>query len=157
MRLAIAPIVTPSPTWAAFWPAKPPVLDAEAPRTVCDSASWKVVVPALKPSVLTLARLLAVTSSIVCWALSPLMAEYIERIMVVVLLAAASASSRRGPAEVRGSWDRDREKPDSGDDRRVDVGEDVLAHVRGVDGRDDRAVADGDDERLVVDEDDRLA
>src|SRR3954447_26089985 len=44
-----------------------------------------------------------------------------------------------------------------GDDRRVDVGEDVVLHVIAVDRRDDGPVADGHDERRVVHEDDRLA
>src|SRR3954449_9912264 len=44
-----------------------------------------------------------------------------------------------------------------GDDRRVDVGEDVVLHVIAVDRRDDGPVADGHHERGAVHEDDRLA
>src|SRR4051812_17440601 len=44
-----------------------------------------------------------------------------------------------------------------GDDRRVDVGENVVLHVVAIDRRDDGAIADRHDERRVVDEDDRLA
>src|SRR4051812_16390298 len=44
-----------------------------------------------------------------------------------------------------------------GDDRRVDVGENVVLHVVAIDRRDDGAVADRHDKRRAVDEDDRLA
>src|SRR3954447_6020220 len=44
-----------------------------------------------------------------------------------------------------------------GDDRRVDVREDVVLHVIAVDRRDDGPVADGHHERGAVHEDDRLA
>src|SRR3954468_14015002 len=44
-----------------------------------------------------------------------------------------------------------------GDDRRVDVREDVVLHVIAVDRRDHGPVADGHHERGAVHEDDRLA
>ena len=80
MRLSIEPSWTPRPIWADFAPALPVV--AEAPeRCIWASESRNDVRLALKPTVLTLARSLAVTSSMIWWLRSPLMAEYMPRIM----------------------------------------------------------------------------
>src|SRR3954471_4872453 len=90
--------------------------------------------------VLTLAMSFAVTSSMAWCIFSPLIAEYMPRSIwgfspcfLLVVLAR------------------------SGDDGAVDVGEDVVAHVRGVDRGDDGLVADGDEEGRAVHEDDGLA
>src|SRR3712207_7852096 len=73
----------------------------------------------------------AVTSSIVWCCFSPLIAEYMPR---------STGDS-----------------PCLRDDRAVDVREDVVTHVTGVDRRDDGPVLDGDDEGRSVDEDYGLA
>src|SRR3712207_3685533 len=74
----------------------------------------------------------AVTSSIVWCCFRPLIAEYMPR------------STGDSPGWLR-------------DDRAVDVREDVVTHVTGVDRRDDGPVADGDDEGRAVHEDDGVA
>src|SRR5918998_658622 len=78
MRLSIEPSCTPRPTWRAL---EPPwtAFGAEEPDCICESESLKVVRPDLKPVVLTLAMLFDVTSSIVWWDFSPLMAENMLR------------------------------------------------------------------------------
>src|SRR4051794_40049027 len=74
MRLSIEPSETPRPTCLALAP--PCVaLGAAPPADSWASESLKVVRPALKPIVLTLAMSFAVTSSIVWWDFSPLIAE----------------------------------------------------------------------------------
>src|ERR671933_905820 len=85
MELSIEPSLTPRPTCAAFAPPEPGV-DAAPARCSLLSASWNVAREPLKPMVLTLARLLAVTSSIVWCVLRPEMAEYIARIICASLL-----------------------------------------------------------------------
>src|SRR6266545_6150002 len=83
------------------------------------------------------------------WFFSPLIAEYMPRIM--------GGASFRGCSgllgEVRPVWGLDRLRDDCG----VDVGEDVIAHRRAIDRGDDGLGLDGDDEGYVVDEDDGLA
>src|SRR5690554_6602333 len=81
---------------------------------------------------------LAVTSSMAWCILRPLIAAYM-------------------PRSIGGGSPLARLPRSLGDDGAVDVGEDVVAHMRGVHRRDDGAVADGHDERGAVDEDDRLA
>src|SRR3954462_6893899 len=78
--VVIAATFTPRPTWAGlvpprFWAAAPPA------RITWDSVSWKTVWLPLNPTVLTLAMLLPVTSSLVWWARRPEMAENMERNM----------------------------------------------------------------------------
>src|SRR5947209_10300699 len=96
----------------------------------------------------TLARLLAVTSSIVWWTLRPLIAAYMPRIIGASLPFAAS-SKRSGRVVLRPCA--------SGDHGTVDVGEHVLAHVLGTHRRDDGVVRDGHDVGRVVDEDHGVA
>ena len=94
MRLSIEPSWTPRPIWADFAPALPVV--AEAPeRCSWASESRNDVRLALKPTVLTLARSLAVTSSMIWWLRSPLMAEYMPRIMRGISFREFPASSMR--------------------------------------------------------------
>src|SRR5579883_2515070 len=123
---------------------------ALAPFSVCSIASSKLVRLALKPTVLTFAMLLAVTSSIVWWAFSPLIAEN----MLLIIFGAFPFRPRPPP---RGSSRPGHSAVPLGDHRAVDVREHLLSHVLRVDRRDDGAVGDGDDERLVVDEDERGA
>src|SRR5438067_191219 len=101
----------------------------------------------------------AVTSSMTWWALRPLIAANMLRIIW------ASHPSDHGLlcSEVRpvdflalGDFLRFR-RFRLGDDRRVDVGEDVVLHVVAIDRRDDGPVAHRHDERGVVDEDHRVA
>src|SRR3954468_24776041 len=114
--LSIEPSVTPRPTWAELEPPKP-LPEAELVRITCWSWSLNVVRAPLKPTVLTLARSLAATSSMTCWVFRPETSANIPRIMGASL-----------------SWDLDPRLPhrrsgrDSADDGRVDVGEHVLAH-----------------------------
>src|SRR3954464_4375624 len=126
MTLSMEPSVTPRPTCAALAPAKP-ADDCEPPRSVCWSWSRNVVRPPLKPTVLTLARSLAATSSITCWVFRPETAENMLRIMGASPSLGSPASSR----EVQ---------PGLGsvlsEDCGIDVGEDVLAHRLRVDRRD---------------------
>src|SRR3954464_989169 len=72
--------LTPSPTWAGLVPPACAV-GAEPLRMTWDSVSSKTVWLLLKPTVLTLAMLLPVTSSLVWWARRPAIAEFIERSM----------------------------------------------------------------------------
>src|SRR3954463_11367973 len=139
IRLSIVPSPTPRPIWAALAPPKP-VPEAELVRISCWSWSLNVVRDDLKPTVLTLARSLAATSSMTCWVFRPETALNIPRIMGASL-----------------SWDVNPRLPPrrsgrsgSADDGRVDVGEHVLAHGLRVDRRDDGLVGDGDDERRPV-------
>src|SRR4051794_27751956 len=80
-KLVVMPATfTPRPTWAGFVPPRsavgaPPLL------STWDRVSSKTVWLALKPTVLTLAMLLPVTSSLVWWARRPLIAENMERSM----------------------------------------------------------------------------
>src|SRR5215203_5203499 len=76
--VVMAATFAPRPTCAGF---VPPRSAAGAPpaRMTCDSVSWKTVWLALKPTVLTLAMLLPVTSILVWWARRPEMAENMER------------------------------------------------------------------------------
>src|SRR3954465_6908688 len=76
--VVIAATFTPRPTWAGL---VPPRFCAAAPpaRMTWDSVSWKTVWLPLKPTVLTLAMLLPVTSSLVWWARRPETAENMER------------------------------------------------------------------------------
>ncbi len=78
--VVMAATLTPRPTWAGF---VPPRLCAGAPpeRITCDRVSWKTVWDPLKPTVLTLAMLLPVTSIFVWCARRPEMAENMERSM----------------------------------------------------------------------------
>src|SRR3954454_6292461 len=78
--VVMAATFTPRPTWAGF---VPPRFCAAAPpaRMTWDSVSWKTVWLPLKPTVLTLAMLLPVTSSLVWWARRPEIAENMERNM----------------------------------------------------------------------------
>jgi hypothetical protein len=48
-----------------------PVCGPPAPWVICDRVSWNTVVDDLKPTVLTLAMLLPVTSSICWWERRP--------------------------------------------------------------------------------------
>src|SRR5919107_4054174 len=78
--VVIAATLTPRPTCAGF---VPPRFCAGAPpaRITWDSVSWKTVWLPLKPTVLTLAMLLPVTSIFVWCARRPEMAENMERSM----------------------------------------------------------------------------
>src|SRR3954454_1325664 len=80
MLLSIELSWTPRPTWTAF---EPPcwAFGAAPPRWSWESESLNVVRWDLKPSVLTLAMSLDVTSSMVWWTLRPLMAAYMLRII----------------------------------------------------------------------------
>src|SRR6185437_749138 len=95
--------------------------------------------------VLTLAMLLAVTSSIVWWTARPLMAANIPRIMVIGSSLADRFPVGSGWWPVPVWW--------LVDDRAVDVGEDAVAHVVGADGGDHGAVLNRDHEGRRVDED----
>src|SRR6478609_3895889 len=77
----VAATWTPSPTWIGLVPPLPAPA-APAPRMTWLRVSWKTVVEALKPTVLALAMLLPVTSSIVWLARRPLMPEKSERSLV---------------------------------------------------------------------------
>src|SRR5919205_2131096 len=76
--VVMAATFTPRPTCAGF---VPPRFCAAAPpaRMTWDSVSWKTVWLPLKPTVLTLAMLLPVTSILVWCARRPEMAENMER------------------------------------------------------------------------------
>src|SRR3954451_23243667 len=139
IMLSIVPSVTPSPTCAELAPPKP-APEAELVRMSCWSWSLNVVRAPLKPTVLTLARSLAATSSMTCWVFRPETALKIPRIIGTSPLGVGSPTSSK---EVRSG---------SADDGRVDVGEHVLAHGLRVDRRDDGLVADGHDERRPVQE-----
>src|SRR3954471_12830851 len=97
--VGMAATLTPSPTCAGF---VPPRSAAGAPpaRITCDSVSWKTVWLPLYPTVLTLAMLLPVTSSLVWWARRPEMAENMERNMGEELLGRGVAG-RRGSRDAR--------------------------------------------------------
>src|SRR6476620_11175492 len=133
IRLSIEPTVTPRPTCSGLEPATLPLGPAPA-RTSCESSSTNVVRWALNPTVSTLARLLAVTSSIVWCASKPLIAAYMPRIIGASLPFAASSqrSSRACVVLPRSSCDHGA----------VDVCEHVLAHVLGSHRRDDGVVRD---------------
>src|SRR3954452_15159371 len=126
MRLSTVPSVTPRPTCAEFVPPTP-APEAELVLNVCWRASLKVVRDDLKPTVLTLARSLAATSSMTCCVLRPEMAENMPRIMGASPSLGSFRLPRGGPAG-------------SADDGRIDVCEDVLAHGLRVDRRDDGLV-----------------
>src|SRR5215204_7536689 len=76
--VVVAATLTPRPTCAGF---VPPRSAAGAPpaRMTWDRVSWKTVCDPLKPTVLTLAMLLPVTSILVWCARRPEMAENMER------------------------------------------------------------------------------
>src|SRR3954454_6220538 len=97
--VVMAATFTPRPTWAGF---VPPRFCAAAPpaRMTWDSVSWKTVWLPLYPTVLTLAMLLPVTSSLVWWARRPEMAENMERNMGEELLGRGVAG-RRGSRDAR--------------------------------------------------------
>src|SRR4051812_31128154 len=101
--------------------------------------------------VLTFAMSFAVTSIMIWWDLRPLIAANMLRIIGASFpfVEAASPSMGSGRCGYAGRA--------SGDDRRVDVREHVLAHVLLVHRRDDGLVADGHHERGAVHEDDRVA
>src|SRR3954462_5712755 len=121
MRLSIVPSATPRPIWAAFAPAKP-TPDAELVRICCWSWSLNVVRADLKPTVLTLARSLAATSSMTCWVFRPETALNIPRIIGASLSWDVNpTSSKGGPVGWLGNYCR------------IDVGEHVLAHGLRVD------------------------
>src|SRR3954454_4435716 len=155
MMLSIVPSVTPRPTWAEFWPAKP-APEAEPVRISCWSWSLNVVRADLKPTVLTLARSLAATSSMTCWVFRPETALNIPRIIGTSPSLGFGPrlphrrSGRAGSVGLCGRNRRSRLRDDGG----VDVGEDVLAHGLRVDRGDHGLVADGDDERRPVEKDD---
>src|SRR3712207_6307181 len=78
-KLVVMPAtLTPRPTCAGLVPP-PSAVGAEPLRMTWDRVSSKTVWELLKPTVLTLAMLLPVTSSLVWWARRPEMAENIER------------------------------------------------------------------------------
>src|SRR3954468_19419225 len=116
MLLCIELSWTPRPTWMAF---EPPcwAFGAAPPRCSCDSESLNVVRWPLKPSVLTLAMSLDVTSSMVWWTLRPLIAANMLRIMGASF-PFAMRPPRGGPA-AGGALPA----PPLGDDGAVDVGE----------------------------------
>src|SRR3954463_1963219 len=95
--VVVAATFTPRPTCAGF---VPPRSAAGAPpeRMTWDSVSWKTVCEPLKPTVLTLAMLLPVTSIFVWWARRPEMAENMERSMGGGLLAGSVRLRRAGRA-----------------------------------------------------------
>src|SRR5690349_15073871 len=80
MLLSIVPTEAPRPICSAFVPPTP-APEAELVFRVCCRASLNVTRPPLKPTVLTLARSFAATSSMVCCDLRPEMAEYMPRII----------------------------------------------------------------------------
>src|SRR3954454_5839078 len=157
MRLSIVPSATPRPIWAALEPPKP-TPDAELVRICCWSWSLNVVRADLKPTVLTLARSLAATSSMTCWVFRPETALNIPRIIGTSPSLGFGPrlphrrSGRAGSVGLSGRNRRSRLRDDGG----VDVGEDVLAHGLRVDRGDHGLVADGDDERRPVEKDDGL-
>ena len=63
---------------------------AEAPATVCEIKSLKIVLPFLNPYVLTFAILLPITSSFVWKFRSPEIPEYIERNIYIFPLSILS-------------------------------------------------------------------
>src|SRR4051794_31847848 len=154
MRLSIVPSATPRPIWAALEPPKP-TPDAELVRICCWSWSLNVVRADLKPTVLTLARSLAATSSMTCWVFRPETALNIPRIIGTSPSLGFGPrlphgrSGRVGSFGLCGRTRRSRLR----DDGRVDVGEHVLAHGLRVDRGDHGLVADGDDERRPVEKD----
>ena len=80
----MAPTCTPRPICWAFVP--PSVVDGPlAPAWVCESASLKLVLEPLKPTVLTFAMSFAVTSSMVWWARRPLIAA--NKLLIMVWFA----------------------------------------------------------------------
>src|SRR3954471_18307636 len=127
---SIEPSYTPRPTWAEF---VPPVFgpSADPPYSVCCSWSLTVRREALSPTVLTLARLLETTSSIVWCVCRPEMAEYMPRI----ILEAPDGP----PASPKGvqpgvGW-RPAGPSSLGNDGAVDVREHVVLHLVATDGR----------------------
>ena len=98
--------------------------------------------------VLTFAMSFAVTSIMIWWDLRPLIAANMLRIIGASFpfVEAASPSMGSGRLGYAGRA--------SGDDRRVDVREHVLAHVLLVHRRDDGLVAHGHHERGAVHKDD---
>src|SRR3954453_17133849 len=85
MRWGMGPGGPRRPIWAALEPPKP-TPDAELVRICCWSWSLNVVRADLKPTVLTLARSLAATSSMTCWVFRPETALNIPRIIGASLL-----------------------------------------------------------------------
>src|SRR3954467_663907 len=78
---------TPSPTWIGFLPPRPLAASgAEAEVSICDRVSEKTVELDLKPTVLALAMLLPVTSSMAWLTRRPLMPAKRERSMVGLLV-----------------------------------------------------------------------
>src|SRR6478736_4797794 len=78
---------TPRPTWIGLLPPRPVVgFGREAPVSICERVSAKTVELALKPTVLALAMLLPVTSSMTWLTRRPLMPAKRERSMVVLLV-----------------------------------------------------------------------
>src|SRR4051794_23758730 len=154
MRLSIVPSATPRPICAALAPPKP-TPDAELVRICCWSWSLNVVRADLKPTVLTLARSLAATSSMTCWVFRPETALNIPRIIGTSPSLGFGPrlphgrSGRVGSFGLCGRTRRSRLR----DDGRVDVGEHVLAHGLRVDRGDHGLVADGDDEGRPVEKD----
>src|SRR6478609_3887667 len=77
---------TPSPTWIGLLPPRLAAALGEEPEvSICDSVSEKTVELDLKPTVLALAMLLPVTSSMTWLTRRPLMPAKRERSMVVLL------------------------------------------------------------------------
>src|SRR5688500_12722500 len=101
--VVIAATLTPGPTCAGF---VPPRFAAGAPpaRITWDSVSGKTVWLPLKPTVLTLAMLLPVTSILVWWARRPEMAENIERSMGRSSSGVGPQDDGESGTEVRTSW-----------------------------------------------------
>src|SRR6478609_4006797 len=78
---------TPSPTWIGLLPPRLAAALGEEPEvSICDSVSEKTVELDLKPTVLALAMLLPVTSSMTWLTRRPLMPAKRERSMVVLLV-----------------------------------------------------------------------
>src|SRR5271154_767488 len=147
ISLTVALTCTPSPICTGLVPPLA-LVGPEAPRITCVSWFANVTLEALKPTVFTFARSLAVSFSIAWFASRPLIAAYIPAIIVTALPFAASS--------VRSS--RSRVLPLlSCDHGTVDVGEHVVLHVFGSHGRYDRAVADGHHECGAVDKNEGVA
>src|SRR4051812_21869777 len=127
--VVMAATFTPRPTCAGL---VPPRFCAAAPpaRMTCDRVSWKTVWLPLKPTVLTLAMLLPVTSSLVWWARRPEIAENMERNMgrSSSVVGSPDGGGRRGAG--RGSGGLGRRSRGAGD-----LGEAADGDLLAVDGR----------------------
>ena len=73
--VSVAAVLTPRPISRPVGVVTPSATAAPAGRISWYIRSWKSARLCLKPTVLTLARLLEMTSMLVCWAIIPVAAE----------------------------------------------------------------------------------